>query len=111
MEAPFLFFWFLIKTRRKLSLHGNTILHHTSLDIKSFRDLIPIYYHIIIMYRKVEESQTLLINTQSKKLVEDNREVIKFGFGQSPFLPPKKCSEGLEKVSSPKGIFLGPGQP
>ena len=49
------------------------------------------------MYREVEESQTLLINTQSKILAAQNKKVIKFGFGQSPFLPPKDVLEALEK--------------
>ena len=38
------------------------------------------------MFRKVEESQTLLINTQSKDLESQNKKIIKLGFGQSPFL-------------------------
>ncbi len=50
------------------------------------------------MYRKVEESQTLLINTQSKNLAAQNRKIIKFGFGQSPFLPPKSVMKALEKA-------------
>ncbi len=40
------------------------------------------------MYKKVEESQTLLINTQSAELMRQNKKIIRFGFGQSPFLPP-----------------------
>ncbi len=47
------------------------------------------------MLRKVEESQTLLINTQSKLMEAQDRDVIKFGFGQSPFLPPKKVVDVL----------------
>ncbi len=31
------------------------------------------------MYRQVEESQTFLINTQSKNLTAQNKKVIKFG--------------------------------
>lgn len=47
------------------------------------------------MYRKVQESQTLLINSQSKRLEEDNVDIVKFGFGQSPFLPPKPVQHAL----------------
>ncbi|WP_103070282.1 pyridoxal phosphate-dependent aminotransferase [Aquimarina sediminis] len=50
------------------------------------------------MYRQVEESQTLLINTQSKNLVDQNKRVIKFGFGQSPFMPPKPVLEALKNA-------------
>jgi aspartate aminotransferase len=50
------------------------------------------------MYRKVEESQTLLINTQSKNLASQNKKIIKFGFGQSPFLPPSNVLKALEKA-------------
>lgn len=42
------------------------------------------------IFREIEESQTLLINTQSKLLIDQNKKVFKFGFGQSPFLPPKR---------------------
>jgi aspartate aminotransferase len=50
------------------------------------------------MFKQVEESQTLLINTQSKNLASQNKKIIKFGFGQSPFLPPKNVLEALEKA-------------
>jgi aspartate aminotransferase len=50
------------------------------------------------MYREIEESQTLLINTQSKDLAAQNRKIIKFGFGQSPFLPPKPVMAALERA-------------
>lgn len=49
------------------------------------------------MYRKVDESQTLLINTQSKELELQNKKIIKFGFGQSPFLPPKMVLDALKE--------------
>ena len=54
------------------------------------------------MYKEVEESQTLLINTQSKKLAAQNKKVIKFGFGQSPFLPPKSVIKALESSAHHK---------
>ena len=54
------------------------------------------------MYREVVESQTLLINTQSKLMESQNRDVIKFGFGQSPFLPPKSVIETLRASAHEK---------
>ena len=48
------------------------------------------------MYRSIEKSQTLLINTQSKRLEKNGKKIIKFGFGQSPFLPPKRVMEALQ---------------
>ncbi len=50
------------------------------------------------MYRQIEESQTLLINTQSQELVAQNKEIIKFGFGQSPFMPPKRVLKAFENA-------------
>ena len=49
------------------------------------------------MFRQIEESQTLLINTQTKALIAQNKDIIKFGFGQSPFLPPKPVLKALKK--------------
>ncbi len=49
------------------------------------------------LYKEIEESQTLLINTQSKLLIDQNKKVIKFGFGQSPFLPPKSVLKALKE--------------
>lgn len=54
------------------------------------------------MYRKIEESQTLLINTQSKGLELQNKKIIKFGFGQSPFMPPKVVLEALKNAVNHK---------
>ncbi|MEB8347100.1 pyridoxal phosphate-dependent aminotransferase [Flavobacteriaceae bacterium KMM 6898] len=54
------------------------------------------------MYRKVEESQTLLINTQAKDLEAHNKEIIKFGFGQSPFLPPNHVINALKEAAHRK---------
>ena len=50
------------------------------------------------MYRQILESQTLLINTQSKKLASQNKKIIKFGFGQSPFLPPQPVMDALKNA-------------
>ncbi|MDR9456940.1 MAG: pyridoxal phosphate-dependent aminotransferase [Salegentibacter sp.] len=54
------------------------------------------------MYRQVEVSQTLLINTQSKNLAVQNKKVIAFGFGQSPFMPPKSVLEALKNSAHHK---------
>ncbi|MBT8320982.1 MAG: aminotransferase class I/II-fold pyridoxal phosphate-dependent enzyme, partial [Eudoraea sp.] len=54
------------------------------------------------MYREIEESQTLLINTQSKKLAAQNKKIIKFGFGQSPFMPPSYVLKALQKAVNHK---------
>ncbi len=51
------------------------------------------------MYRKVVESQTLLINTQSKIMTAQNKKVIAFGFGQSPFAPPANVVKALKASS------------
>lgn len=45
----------------------------------------------------VEESQTLLINTQSKLMEQKGAKVIKFGFGQSPFPVEPSIVEELQK--------------
>ena len=47
-------------------------------------------------YRTIEESQTLLINNQSKALEGENKKIYKFGFGQSPFLPPAEVMQQLK---------------
>ena len=44
----------------------------------------------------VEESQTLLVNEQSKILEKQSIEVFKFGFGQSPFLPPQEVMNSFK---------------
>ena len=47
------------------------------------------------IFRKIKESQTLLINNQSKNLESQDKKVFKFGFGQSPFLPSEIVMEEL----------------
>ena len=48
------------------------------------------------MYRHIEESQTLLINQQMNEMISNDQDLIRFGFGQSPFLPPQFVIEGLK---------------
>lgn len=63
------------------------------------------------MFRNVQESQTLLINTLSQNLAAENKEIIKFGFGQSPFLPPKAVMEGLANAVHHKEYASVQGDP
>ena len=63
------------------------------------------------MFRQVEESQTLLINTQSQILAAQNRKIIKFGFGQSPFLPPKNVLQALKESVHHKEYSSVQGDP
>jgi len=46
--------------------------------------------------RSVEKSQTLLLNEQSRTLEKGGKKVYKFGFGQSPFLPPQAVIDALK---------------
>ena len=39
----------------------------------------------------LKPSSTLVINEQSKEMERQGKEVIKFGFGQSPFPIPDRC--------------------
>lgn len=47
--------------------------------------------------KQIEKSQTLLINEQSRIMENEGVDIIKFGFGQSPFLPPQHVIEVLKK--------------
>lgn len=47
---------------------------------------------------KIQKSQTLLLNEQSRKLETDGRRIYKFGFGQSPFLPPAHVQNALRNA-------------
>ena len=60
---------------------------------------------------QVEESQTLLINTQTRLLESQNRKVFKFGFGQSPFFPPQKVIKSLRKHAFRKEYSSVQGDP
>lgn len=52
--------------------------------------------------RSGKESETLLINQISLLRANNNQKVYKFGFGQSPFLVPKKISNALAKAAPRK---------
>ena len=45
--------------------------------------------------KKSQESETLIINEQSKLKEAEGQTIFKFGFGQSPFLPPKNVVSEL----------------
>ena len=51
-------------------------------------------------------SATLKINEISKNLEQEGKDVIKFGFGQSPFQVPDKVVEELKKMHIKKVIYL-----
>lgn len=55
--------------------------------------------------KNLDLSATLKINEISKNLENDGKEVIKFGFGQSPFQVPDQVVEELKKKCSPKKLF------
>ena len=50
-------------------------------------------------------SSTLKINETSKNLEKEGKEVIKFGFGQSPFQVPAKIVEELKKNAHQKNYL------
>jgi len=50
-------------------------------------------------------SATLKINEISKKLEEEGKEIIKFGFGESPFPVPDKSVEALKKNAHQKSYL------
>jgi aspartate aminotransferase len=52
--------------------------------------------------RKVEKSPTLLLNEQSLRLQKEGKVVYKFGFGQSPFQPPRSVIERLQSAAPMK---------
>lgn len=52
--------------------------------------------------RSGKESETLLINQLSILRAENNQEVFKFGFGQSPFPVPEKVTESLAAAAHRK---------
>jgi len=52
--------------------------------------------------KKVEKSQTLLLNEQSRRLQQEGGKIYKFGFGQSPFLPPETVIEKLQSAAHRK---------
>ena len=47
--------------------------------------------------REISHSETLLINEAQDKLRDSNNKIFKFGFGQSPFSPPKLAIHSLRK--------------
>ncbi|MFK7933187.1 MAG: pyridoxal phosphate-dependent aminotransferase [Saprospiraceae bacterium] len=54
------------------------------------------------MFRTVTTSPTLQINTLSRELAAQGRDIIKFGFGQSPFLPPTGVIAALQGAADRK---------
>ena len=55
--------------------------------------------------KQLKLSSTLKINEISKNLEKEGKEVIKFGFGQSPFQVPDKIVEELKKNAHQKNYL------
>ena len=55
--------------------------------------------------KKLNLSATLEINEISKNLEKTGKQVIKFGFGQSPFQVPEIVVEELKKKCTKKKLF------
>lgn len=47
-------------------------------------------------FKTIQTSETLFINEVSQKLEDEGKEVFRFGFGQSPFSPPKEIIQVLK---------------
>lgn len=61
--------------------------------------------------RKVDKSETLLLNELSRELEASGKQVFKLGFGESPFPPPQFVIEALTKNSSRKDYTKVQGLP
>ena len=55
--------------------------------------------------KNLDLSATLKINEISKNLEKEGKEIIKFGFGQSPFQVPDKVVEELKKNAYQKSYL------
>ena len=55
--------------------------------------------------KNLDLSATLKINEISKKLEQEGKEIIKFGFGQSPFPVPDKVVDELKKNAHQKSYL------
>ena len=55
-------------------------------------------------FRGLEPSSTLQINEISHKLINEGKEVFKFGLGQSPFPIPEIIVNSLKKNAFQKGL-------
>ena len=55
-----------------------------------------------MQFLNVTKSGTLALNEQTKQLEANGRTVYKFGFGESPFLPPSRVRHALESASHRK---------
>lgn len=54
------------------------------------------------MFRKIAASQTLLINQQMSNYQQQGKQIYRFGFGQSPFLPPNFVIDALKANAARK---------
>lgn len=62
-------------------------------------------------FLNVGKSGTLSLNEKTKQLEEDGRTVHKFGFGESPFLPPMHVRQAFESASHRKDYTPVAGLP
>ena len=60
---------------------------------------------------KVARSSTLSLNEKSKELEAAGRRVYKFGFGESPFSPPRRVQEALRNAAHRKDYTAVAGLP
>ncbi|MBT5953264.1 aminotransferase class I/II-fold pyridoxal phosphate-dependent enzyme [bacterium] len=56
--------------------------------------------NLVSNLKPIAKSETLLVNELTARLISTGRDVIKFGFGESPFDPPKRLSETLQKFAN-----------
>lgn len=63
------------------------------------------------MFTKIDQSQTLLLNEQSRLRENSGQKVFKLGFGQSPFLPPINVIKALQNSAIRKDYSPVKGLP
>ena len=64
-----------------------------------------------MQFLRVDQSGTLSLNEKCKILEQAGRKVYKFGFGESPFLPPARVREALQSASYRKDYTAVAGLP
>lgn len=62
-------------------------------------------------FRRIDKSGTLSLNEKCSLLEQAGREVYKFGFGESPFLPPPRVRAALRAASHRKNYTAVAGLP
>ena len=62
-------------------------------------------------FLRVDKSDTLALNEQCETLEQAGQEVYRFGFGESPFLPPPRVRQALQSASGRKDYTAVAGLP